>query len=264
MTKVFPFSFGAIYTTTAYVYYLFLQWHWPDIAVAVMTLASITALTLLVEITVYLPLVHRRASSLVAIISSIGVYTVLINTLAICFGSETKILSSLEESHIQVGPIVLSQIQAWTVVMTLSILAGTALFLKMTVWGKIIRAASDNLTLTELMGISVWKVRMIVSVLSTLLIGTSAIFAALDTAIDPYIGLSALLAGAVAFIIGGVGSFAGTIVGAMILGMLQSFVTWQFSGTWWQVISFGIFIVFLIFRPQGIFGKKQPLSEMSL
>jgi branched-chain amino acid transport system permease protein len=68
-----------------------------------------------------------------------------------------------------------------------------------------------------------------------------------------------LLNAIVALIIGGIGKFHAPIVGGFIIGILQSLVIWKFSANWMEGVSFVLLILFLIFRPQGLFGEKQRL-----
>jgi branched-chain amino acid transport system permease protein len=73
--------------------------------------------------------------------------------------------------------------------------------------------------------------------------------------------MTAILSGAVAVIIGGVGIFEGAAVGAMTLGILQSLVIWQTSSRWADAVTFVVLILFLLFRPQGIVGQRRRVEE---
>ena len=70
-----------------------------------------------------------------------------------------------------------------------------------------------------------------------------------------------LLVASVSLIIGGIGIFEGVIAGALLLGILQSLAVWKFESKWGDVITFLVLILFLIFRPQGIFGKRGRIEE---
>ena len=59
----------------------------------------------------------------------------------------------------------------------------------------------------------------------------------------------------IASIIGGVGNIYGGVVGAFMLGFVENFGIWKLSGEWKDAIAFFVLIIFLIFRPQGIFNK---------
>jgi branched-subunit amino acid ABC-type transport system permease component len=58
----------------------------------------------------------------------------------------------------------------------------------------------------------------------------------------------------VAVIVGGVGYLPGAAAGGFLLGLAQNWSLWQLSGRWQDVVVFGALLVFLVFRPQGLFG----------
>jgi branched-chain amino acid transport system permease protein len=87
--------------------------------------------------------------------------------------------------------------------------------------------------------------------------------AGLDIGIDPNIGMNALLSGAVAVIVGGLGTFEGAAVGGLGLGFLQGLAVWRLSARWQDAVTFVLLVVFLLFRPQGIFGGRRRVEEFS-
>ena len=83
----------------------------------------------------------------------------------------------------------------------------------------------------------------------------AGIAVAFDTGIQPTMGLSLLLKGVIAAIIGGIGNVYGGILGAFFLAAVENIGAWQFSGEWKDAVAFGILIIFLLFRSQGIWPK---------
>ena len=69
-------------------------------------------------------------------------------------------------------------------------------------------------------------------------------------------GMNALMMGVVAVIIGGVSSIPGIALAALLLAMAQHFGAWYIGSQWQDAIAFVILVVFLLFRPEGFFGKK--------
>jgi branched-chain amino acid transport system permease protein len=113
----------------------------------------------------------------------------------------------------------------------------------------------------RLMGGDINYVRLFVFGIGSGLAGISAILAGLDVGVTPHIGMPALLISAVALIIGGVGTYHGAIIGAFLLGTLQSLIVWQISAKWTDAITFFLLILFLILRPQGLVGTRRRLEE---
>jgi branched-chain amino acid transport system permease protein len=126
-----------------------------------------------------------------------------------------------------------------------------------------IRAMRDDVELLSSIGINPQHVRRIVFALGSSLAGVSAMLTGLDVGIDPNIGMVAILNGAVAVIVGGVGIFEGAAFGALLLGLLQSLAVWKFSARWQDTVTFLVLIIFLLLRPEGILGSRRRIEEVT-
>lgn len=261
-TKVFHLAHGAIYTLSAYIAYLFIYHIGANYAISIIGgLLAGVLIGLIIETFIYYPLYKKGASSGIFFISSLGAYILLINLIALLFGNEPKFIRRGVEITYQVGPVILTKIQIISAAVTVLILISVFVFLKKHKYGRAIRALSDNPNLVSVLGMNVRKIRLLVFGIGSFLAALAAIFIGLDVGIDPYIGLSALLSGAVAVIIGGVGIFEGAIAGAFLLGLLQNLLIWKISTRWEDAITLLILIIFLLFRPQGILGRKARVEE---
>ena len=69
-------------------------------------------------------------------------------------------------------------------------------------------------------------------------------------------GMNAILKGIIASLIGGVGNVPGAMLGGFFLGIIENLGIWKIQAGWKDTISFAILIVFLLFRPEGILGKR--------
>lgn len=261
-TRTFHLAHGAVYTASAYFLYVFLiLLKWP-LWLALLISAGFTLLLgMAMEYLIYAPLKKRNASLLIALISSIGAYTVIINLIAMVFGNETKILRPGIEVTYTIGNIILTRIQLAEVIVFLIITPVVIYLLKKTSWGKSVRAVSDHPQLASVMGIKLSHVRYSVFAVGSVLAGIAAMLSGLDTGMDPYVGMPMFLIAAVAMIVGGVGTFAGAVVGAFLIGVVESLVIWQISARWVEAITFVILILFLIFKPEGLLGKRKRIEE---
>ena len=86
--------------------------------------------------------------------------------------------------------------------------------------------------------------------------GLGGILVGFDTGIEPVMGLNLLLKGVIAAIIGGVGNVYGGVAGAFLLGFVENFGIWKIAAEWKDAIAFGVLILFLLFKPNGLFGRK--------
>lgn len=261
-TRTFHFAHGAVYTLSAYFFYtLYNLWQWPLIPAFFVTLVIIAVVGILIDEIIYMPLVRRGSSQLIQLLSSLGLYIVMINFIAMIYGNETKVLSPGVQPTYSIGSLILTQIQVATVVAFVALFIGLIVLLKKTRLGKIIRAMRDDPQLVSVMGINPRRVRRVVFALGSALAAVAAMLLGLDVGIDPNIGMAAVLNGAVAVIIGGVGIFAGAALGALLLGILQSLAIWQASARWQDMVTFLVLILFLLFRPEGILGVRRRIEE---
>lgn len=261
-TQIFHLAHGAIYTAAAYLLYLFgILLKWPFYLAILFALTGTSLLGFLMNYTVYEPLRKKKASLLVALLSSIGVYTVVINVIAMLFGNETKILRPGIEKTYQFGNVILTRIQLAEVVVFLILFLLIMWLIRGTTWGKQIRAVRDNPQLAEVMGIRLQRIYGSVFFVGSGLAGMAAFLAAMDVGMDPHVGLPMLLTAAVAMIIGGVGTFGGAVLGAFLIAVLQSLIIWQVSARWVDAVTFSLLILFLLFRPEGLLGQRKRVEE---
>ena len=124
--------------------------------------------------------------------------------------------------------------------------------LKYSRWGKAVRAVADDAEVADIVGINSSRVTMLVFLIGGMIAGAAGIAVGFDTGIEPTMGMSLLLKGVIAAIIGGIGNVYGVVLGAFLLAFVENLGAWQFSGEWKDAIAFAVLIVFLLFRPRGI------------
>ena len=262
-TRTFHFAHGAVYTLSAYLLYAFYNvWHVPLGIALVITPLVAAAIGIGIDEALYQPLVRRGSSQLIQMLSSLGLYIVLINVVAMVFGNETKVLSPGIQPTFEAGGVILTRIQLATILASVLLFVGLVLLLHRTRLGIIVRALRDDQDLVSAMGTSPRVVRWAVFALGSALAAVAAMLSGLDVGIDPNIGMAAILNGVVAVIIGGIGIFEGAALGGLAIGILQSLAIWRLSARWQDSVTFVLLIVFLLFRPQGVFGGRRRAEEL--
>ena len=257
-TKFFDLGYGAYAAAGAYAVFFFYKQIGLGLTLSLIIGICIAGLLgFLIEKIVYRQLRKRKASGTVFIIASLGVLTVIQAVIAILFSSQFQTLSrNLGESrlyHISGG--VLTETQVLILIVGLVIMAALGLTLRFTMFGKAIRAISDDEEVAEIVGINSERVIGIVFFIGAAIAGIAGIAAGFDTGIQPTMGMALLLSGVVAAIVGGVGNVYGGVAGAFLLAAVENAGVWYLSGEWKSAIAFLILILFLLFRPQGIFPK---------
>lgn len=262
-TGVLHVAHAAVFTLGAYVAYLATNpFHLSPLISALFATAAASVLGVLIEVGVYAPLVKRKASGNVIFVSSLGIYIAIVNFIALVFGNQTKILSPGVGRTIDLGSVILTYIQLAQLVIALAIVVVVYSLLHFSHFGRLCRAMSDNSALASVLGIDVPRTRVLVTVCGSALAGLAGCIASLASGTQPTAGFPILLAAVVACIIGGFGSFIAPALGALIIGLLGSLTTWYFSAEWSSASTFALLILFMLVRPQGIWGNRRRISEL--
>lgn len=258
-TKIFHIAYAVLYMVSGYFLYTFFnQLHLNIFLSSILAIAITIALSIFIEFTIYQPLIKRKASLNVILISSLGVMIVIINLIALFYGNETKIIHNdiAKSIHFGQDAVIITYPQLYQLIFSILFMGILFFLMKYTSTGIRIRALKDDEELAKVQGIDISKYRLIIFAISGFFAALTGILMAQDIGIDPYIGLPILLNAVVAMIIGGIGKFYAPVLGGFILGIIQALVVWKFSANWQEAITFMLLILFLIFRPQGILGTK--------
>jgi branched-chain amino acid transport system permease protein len=261
-SRVFHIAHAAIYVATSYALYLFLNILGLPLALAVFFALVVSgALGILIELLVYRALDQKGASSSVLMISSLGVYIILVNMIAMFFGSESRILRTNFEMTVSFGHITLTHVQIAQFLVSFAVVGLYWIFLESSPLGRTCRAVADDSVLAAVLGVKVKGTRLVAIALGSLLAGIGSILVALDVGMEPYVGFPVVMVAAVSCIIGGLHRFIAPALGGVLLGLTQSLVVWRTSAKWESAVTFTILIAFLLLRPQGLLGMRKRLEE---
>jgi branched-chain amino acid transport system permease protein len=266
-TKIFHIAHGAVYTTAAY-FFLAASFvinsggsSLESFLALAIAFGSVALLAVASELFVYRPLLSREASPLVTFIASLGLYIVLVNLIAIIYGNETRVLTSVNHASTTIGPIVVTDVQIIQALVSSTVLLLVLVVIEKTSLGRNIRALSDNPTLISVMGFDAKRIRLVVFVFGSLLAAISCLLRGFDVGIQPNAGLQVTLTATVAVIIGGVGSHMGAVLSALALGLLQNIVSGILSAEWKDAVTLVLLIVVLIYRSSGLLASQMRLEE---
>src|SRR5512139_3081441 len=130
-------------------------------------------------------------------------------------------------------------------------------FLHKTFTGKAIRATVQDWEAASLVGIDIQKVYLLSFLIGTALAGVAGALVSVSFSVDPSMGMHWTLKSLIVMVLGGLGSFIGTFFGGILLGATESATGFFISGNYRQVVGLVLFVLILIFRPQGLFGAKE-------
>ena len=130
------------------------------------------------------------------------------------------------------------------------------LFLKKTMLGKAVRGVSEDTRAAALLGISPSRVSAATFAIGMALGGVGGVATSITYPFDPYFGFLFSLKALIAVAFGGLGSVEGALLGGIILGVLESLSSYTISAGWADAIAYAAFLLILIFRPEGLFGRS--------
>lgn len=257
-TRFFHFAHGVVFTAAAYFTFAFASWASLPLFLSVpLSIVLTILLGCLVEIAIYRPLRHKGSSSLVLLLASLGVYILLQNTISMVFGDSTKTLRTgrIEEGFGVFGAKI-TAIQMTTILSAVVLLVGLKILLSTTRLGRALRAVANDPELANISGIDSNRVILWAFAFGSGFVGTAGILVALDVGMTPTMGMTPLMIGIVAVIVGGTNSMPGIVLAALLLAAAQRLGAWAISSQWQDTIAFVILLAFLLLRPEGFFGKR--------
>jgi branched-chain amino acid transport system permease protein len=139
----------------------------------------------------------------------------------------------------------------------LFVLVALHLFLRRTYFGKAIRATVQDWEAAALLGISTDRVYLISFLIGAGLAGLAGALVSVGYSVEPTMGLEWTLTSLIVMVLGGLGSFVGTFVAGVLLGITQSLTSLWLGGAYREMVALLLFLLVLIVRPQGLFGAKE-------
>ncbi len=255
-TNVVNFAQGEFSMVAAFVMVvLAVDLGWPYWLSFLLSLGAMSVVGALFNLGVYYPLRHR--SFLPVIIATIGASIFLANSVLALYGPQPQVLQGwFDTPGIQLGPVYLDSQYLLIIVVTIVLVAFQYWFFEHTLLGKKLQATSQDKEMASLLGIPVSAMIMLTFVYSALLGGIAGILVAPILFVSIQMGATIALKAFAATIIGGFGDVAGAIIGGLALGVIETFGAAYVSVPYKDGFAFLVLVLFLIFRPQGLFGER--------
>jgi branched-chain amino acid transport system permease protein/neutral amino acid transport system permease protein len=248
------FAHGELIAWGAYLALLFTQtlFTLPIYHAVIPALALTVVIGLAQERYVYRPLRHGNRITL--LIASIGLSYLLRNAIRIIWGSDLMTYGLRPMRGFSFAGLSITPTQVAMMVAAVFFLACLYFILTRTMLGKSLRAVADNMELAAIMGINMKQVSFTVWVLASVFAGVGGILLALDTNLEPIMGLTNLIKAFAAVLLGGAGNVWGALLGGLCIGISENLGVAFVSPGYKDFISFAIIILVLLFRPKGLFG----------
>ena len=269
--KLLNFAHGDLYMVGAYIGFFVIQWFGgaqhltipvPLLLLIMFVLAAalVGGLGVAIERFAYRPL--RDAPRIAPLITAIGVSFFLESAALLLFGAQYRVYNTADfislSSGIQIGSVTIDSVQILVLVLGLLLMTGLQLLVNRTRLGRRMRAVAADREAAEMLGINVNFVITATFFLGSALAGVAGIMGGLlFNQVTATIGFIAGLKAFTASVVGGIGSIPGAMLGGLVIGVAESFVTGYISSTYSNLIVFGILIVVMLLRPTGLLGRAQ-------
>ena len=205
---------------------------------------------------------RRRSTGLVAMmIITIGMSIFLRSIYQYFIGGSNYSYSQYTATDpFSVGPVLITPLQIGVSVVALAVLVVASLMLQRTRLGKATRAVADNPALAAASGINVDHVIRLVWVGGAALAGLSGVGLGLTQGFNYQFGFKILLLIFAAVVLGGLGTIWGALVGSFVIGLLIEVSTIVVPAELKYVSALAVLIIVLVFRPQGILGRRERIG----
>jgi len=229
------------------------------IAVLAISMSASGALNVMIERVAYRPL--RGAPRLAPLITAIGMSFILQNVGLLWRptpDSPPDLIRS-QQQVLEIGGVNLVRSDIFAVVVTIPLLIALLYFVGQTKYGKAMRATAQDPDAARLMGINVDRTIGLTFLLGGLLAGAAGlIYALYNGTVQFNQGFTAGLIAFTAAVMGGIGNLKGAVVGGLIIGVIQQTVESRVDNgsAWAPAVVFGILVLVMVFRPQGLFGEE--------
>ncbi len=255
-TKIFHVAHAGIYTMAGYLAWSLATRGVPDVLSLLLAVAACMVAGGLIQYLLYAQLERRRATHLVVLIASLGTLAVIQNILAAVYSPNIlQFPVPWGGNVLSLGSVRLTWTQILTAVLSVAAYAATMWFAHRTILGKRIRAVASNPFLAEITRLRPQSVYIYVVAIGSAIVALPGVLVPLDLGLQPYGGVTPLLTATIAMIAGGVGSISGAFVLAVGIAVLQNLSLLVMPGEWSIGVTFFIFVIFMLFRPTGLFAK---------
>lgn len=182
---------------------------------------------------------------------------IITNVLLIIFGPDARsVQTSYGYESFQIGPMIVDAAKVYAGATAVIFAAALFAFFRFTLVGKAIRACADNHTGALVVGLDVKRLYALTFGLGAACVGAAGAMMVLLIDATPMLGPSYTLLAFVIVITGGLGSMPGALLGGVLIGVTEAMAGLLFAPSIKSMFAFGILVLVLLFRPQGLLGKR--------
>lgn len=192
----------------------------------------------------------------VSLLLAVGIMYVVENLMLLLWSPNPRFVSASYASYvIRYGDISISLAQLIALLVALVAAGLVFIFLKGTLIGTAVRASCEDPEAAKLMGVDINRVNVLAFSVGVALTGIAGVAFATVYSFDPQYGSVFAIKALIALTLGGMGNIYGALLGGILLGVVEGFASYLVGSGWTEAISYATFILVLIFKPYGLFGR---------
>ena len=256
VVRVVNFAHGEMMTIASYAAIVaFGAWNIDPLISMIPIAVLLFALGYAMQTVLINPFINRPEHSQFILLAAVAI--IMVNGLLMVFGPDARnVLVDYALDSIEVGPLLIDKVRVITAVLALAITAALFAFFKLSRTGKAIRACADNHMGALVVGLNVKRLYALTFGIGSAIVGAAGAMMTLLIDTTPNIGPVFTLQAFVIVIIGGLGSMPGALLGGVLIGLSEAMSGLFFAPSAKTMFGVAILILVLLFRPQGLLGRK--------
>ncbi len=256
VVRVVNFAHGEMMTIAMFIaVILFSAFHIDPLVLLVPIAAVMFVFGYVLQIGLINPFIRRAEHTQFLLLVALGL--IIANSLLIVFGPDARsVQTSYALDSVQIGPLIVDTSKVYAGLAAIAFTVALFIFFRFTLIGKAIRACADNFTGAQVVGLDVKRLYALTFGLGAACVGAAGTMLTLLIDATPMIGPSYTLLAFVIVITGGLGSMPGALLGGVLVGVTEALAGLLFTPSAKSMFAFAILVLVLLFRPQGLLGKR--------
>lgn len=256
VVRVVNFAHGEMMTIASYAAIVaFGAWNIDPLVSMIPIAVLLFALGYAMQAVLINPFINRPEHSQFILLAAVAI--IMVNGLLMIFGPDARnVLVDYALDSLEVGPLLIDKVRVITAVLAMAITAALFAFFKLSRTGKAIRACADNHMGALVVGLNVKRLYALTFGIGSAIVGAAGAMMTLLIDTTPNIGPVFTLQAFVIVIIGGLGSMPGALLGGVLIGLSEAMSGLFFAPSAKTMFGVAILILVLLFRPQGLLGRK--------
>lgn len=169
-------------------------------------------------------------------------------------------LPDLLNGAVRIGDLIYARYKLFAAGLSIAAITGVWLFLEKTPYGAIIKAGAHDAEMVRALGIDIARLRLLVFGFGASLAGLAGIVMVPIWGLRPHVGVDVVIPAFLVIVLGGVGSFWGAVLAALIVGLAVG-LTGAYAAQWSLISMYILLIVVVTVRARGLFGRKSVLEN---